>query len=77
MSSSEGLTIEQSFELQRRVLGERPEVRNCRFDNSNKVEQTKLTVHSAGEYVTYEGMPKEPKCTVEKQIELQKMVLGD
>jgi hypothetical protein len=66
-----GLTIEQSLELQRRVLGERPEVRNCRFDN-NKVEQTNLIVHSAGEYVKYEGIPQETKCTSKNRLNFRK-----
>jgi hypothetical protein len=79
MSSTSVLDIKKAIELQRRVLGEIPEVRNCRFDNNDnndnanhQIEETKLIVKSAGQTVKYEGIPV---ITAEQQIELQRRIL--
>jgi hypothetical protein len=73
------LIADKQLELTRRVLGERKEVRNCRFDSVQ--EEPKLVTRSAGqsigETVVYPGTPSEPKCSVEKQLELQKKIIRD
>ena len=70
--SSSVLDIKKSLELQRWILDptSRP------YENNNKKQETEnLTVHSAGEYVKYEGIPQEPKCSVEKQLEITRRIL--
>jgi hypothetical protein len=65
------LTTEQSIELQRWIIdpSSRP------YERKNKQQEPKLVSRSAGsEYVTYQGT--EPKCNVQKQLELQKRILG-
>jgi hypothetical protein len=61
------LDLKKSLELQRRVLGERPEVRNCRFDDN--IKDDKLVSRSAaGENVVY----NKKTLTAEQMLELQR-----
>jgi hypothetical protein len=72
------LDLKKSLELQRFVLGERPEVRNCRFDNIN---EDKLVARSASaattmtterEVVIYND---KPSLTTEQMLELQRKII--
>jgi hypothetical protein len=48
------LNIKKSLELMRMVLGERPEVRNCRFDEPRTIKaHSTATTTMTGETVVY------------------------
>jgi hypothetical protein len=66
------LTIDQSLELQRWILDP-----SSRPEKKQEKQQEKLVARSAGEYVTYKGTTAEPKCNVQKQLELQRMIVRE
>lgn len=74
---SMSLDVKKSLELQRFVLGERPEVRNCRFDSDKLVSRSAAasSMTAGEETVVYPGTTE--KDTVRKQLELQRMIIQD